>query len=171
MNDHSASSLCRFPRARQLTRRVIGLSSLTPAQLGRLGEHFAADMLRSIGWSVIGTNYRTRFGEIDIVCRDTANRLSFVEVKTRRSDAFGPPESAVTPAKQRRIRLASLEWMRSHPLPHAGNRQPTAGKGPGQEGVPRARHNGYEPDSPRYDVVAVSIHGSIVRARLIEEAF
>jgi putative endonuclease len=53
-----------------------------------------------------------RGGEVDIVCRDkTCSMLVFVEVKTRRSMAFGSPAEAVTRAKQRLITRGALAWL------------------------------------------------------------
>ena len=46
----------------------------------------------------------------------------FSEVKTRRSDRYGPAAAAVGPSKQRRIRLLALEWLNAHRLPRDGIR-------------------------------------------------
>ena len=54
--------------------------------------------------------FRCRWGEIDIVARD-GDVLVFVEVKTRRTISFGPPQAAVTPFKQRQISKAALFWL------------------------------------------------------------
>lgn len=50
-------------------------------------------------------------GEIDLVCRH-GETLVFVEVKTRRSDAFAGPAEAVNRAKQRRMIAGALSWLR-----------------------------------------------------------
>lgn len=65
---------------------------------GKAGENFAAKKLEELGYRIIARNFRSRFGEIDIVAvaRDT---LVFVEVKTRWSSKFGSPVEAVTPKK------------------------------------------------------------------------
>lgn len=82
--------------------------------MGRRGEQLAARFLRRHGFKILYRNFRSKFGgEIDLVCRDrTANALVFVEVKTRRSDAFGPPHAAVTRAKQERLRRGAQQWLR-----------------------------------------------------------
>lgn len=59
------------------------------------------------GMRVLDRQVRTAFGEVDLVCED-GDEVVFVEVKTRRSDEFGYPEEAVTPAKFRHM-VASAE--------------------------------------------------------------
>jgi putative endonuclease len=44
----------------------------------------------------------------------SADLVVFCEIKTRASDRFGPPESAVGWTKQRRIRLLAVEWLAAH---------------------------------------------------------
>ena len=51
------------------------------------------------GWHTAATNFRTRFGEIDIIA-ENAQYLIFAEVKTRKNARYGPACEAVTPAKQ-----------------------------------------------------------------------
>jgi putative endonuclease len=82
--------------------------------LGRTGEKMAADYLRRNGFRVLYKNFRSaRGGEIDLVCRDRREEtLVFVEVKTRTTDAFGPPHAAVTQAQQHRIMRGAKEWLR-----------------------------------------------------------
>jgi putative endonuclease len=70
--------------------------------LGRKGERLALDFLKRKGYRIIETNYRTRRGEIDIICEDK-ECLVFVEVKTRRSLSFGRPEEAVNSRKRSRM--------------------------------------------------------------------
>ena len=67
--------------------------------LGRLGERLAAEHLERLGYRVIARNYRTRFGELDlVVCDDEV--LVFCEVKTRRARAIRGRTSA-TPSGAR----------------------------------------------------------------------
>ena len=70
--------------------------------LGRHGEDLACRELQRRGYDILARRFRTRFGEIDIVARDGPT-LVFVEVKTRRTAAFGGPTAAVNAAKQRRL--------------------------------------------------------------------
>src|SRR6266568_9231622 len=84
-------------------------------ELGQIGETLAASYLTTRGWEIVDRNVRFREGEIDIVAA-RGGILAFVEVKTRRSAAFGSPAEAVTWRKQRRIRtLASRYLAEQHP--------------------------------------------------------
>jgi putative endonuclease len=78
--------------------------------LGAQGEELAVDFLRRQRYVIVERNYRCRGGELDIVARD-GKTLVFVEVKTRRTEAFGVPQLAVTPFKQRQISKAALTWL------------------------------------------------------------
>jgi putative endonuclease len=82
-------------------------------RVGRSGEELAAEYLQRQGYHIIARNYRTRQAEIDIVARHKGV-LVFVEVKARRSKGFGHPKWAVTPAKQRRISMAALAYLKAH---------------------------------------------------------
>jgi putative endonuclease len=79
-----------------------------------MGEKIAAGYLRQNGFRVLYRNFRSRRGgEIDLVCRDRReDTLVFVEVKTRTTDAFGPPHAAVIQVKQERIIRGAKEWLR-----------------------------------------------------------
>ena len=70
--------------------------------LGRLGEDLACRELRRRGYAILARRFRTRYGEIDVIARDGPT-LVFVEVKARRTAAFGGPTAAVNAAKQRRL--------------------------------------------------------------------
>jgi putative endonuclease len=70
--------------------------------LGNWGEVLAHRMLQGKGYSILDTNYRCRWGEIDIVARE-GDELVFVEVRTRSSSRYGVPEESVTRAKVRRL--------------------------------------------------------------------
>ena len=71
-------------------------------RLGTAGEDAACIELERLGYRIIERNYRSRFGEIDIVAVD-ADTVVFVEVKTKTSGDFGDPVEEVTPQKQRQI--------------------------------------------------------------------
>ena len=65
------------------------------------------------GFTVLDRNWRCRDGELDLVL-GRPGLVVFCEVKSRTSDAFGVPASAVTPAKQRRIRHLAMRWLDEH---------------------------------------------------------
>ena len=81
---------------------------------GAAGEALAVALLRDRGYAIVERNYRYgRKGEIDIVARD-GEYLVFCEVKSRYDDTFGPPEYAVTPLKQWRIRRIAEAYLFTH---------------------------------------------------------
>ncbi len=77
---------------------------------GRLGELAARQHLRRIGLKVLTVNFRSRRGEIDLVCRDQ-DCLVFVEVKTRSSESWGRPASAVDSRKKRRLTRTAFDYL------------------------------------------------------------
>ena len=83
--------------------------------LGRRGENLAASHLRDRGWEILERNYRTRLGEIDLVCRDR-DTIVFVEVKTRTSAGFARPDESVTHRKQAKLRRLVEEYLVTHRL-------------------------------------------------------
>lgn len=81
---------------------------------GAAGEVMAARYLRKKGYMLIAANYRTRFGEIDIIAADK-KYIAFVEVKLRSGAAIYTPEEAVTPLKQQKIVKAAMQYLQMHP--------------------------------------------------------
>ena len=82
--------------------------------LGRYGEAAAAEYLRKKGCRVLGMNYRTRLGEIDVIAADR-RYVMFVEVKLRKSAAFAEAREFVTYAKRQRLAAAAEEWLQNNP--------------------------------------------------------
>jgi putative endonuclease len=78
--------------------------------VGKAGEEAAVQYLCQQGYQILERNYRCRFGEIDLIARD-GQTLAFIEVKTRRSQRFGPPAAAVTIEKQRHLIKASQVYL------------------------------------------------------------
>ncbi len=81
--------------------------------LGRRGEQIAARHLERQGYVICEVNYRCGAGEIDIVALD-GDRLAFVEVRTRRSTAFGSPAESVTAAKKRKLIEVAQTYLQEH---------------------------------------------------------
>jgi putative endonuclease len=79
-------------------------------RLGRDGEDAAADYLRSLGYTILHRNFRGPGGEIDIVASDRGT-IVFVEVKARRSHAYGSAVAAVDARKRRRIRAVAGDYL------------------------------------------------------------
>lgn len=83
---------------------------MSNSELGARGEALAALHLVDNGMELIDRNWRSRYGELDIVARD-GDVMVFVEVKTRSGTGYGTPAEAVTPTKQHRIRRLALAWL------------------------------------------------------------
>src|SRR4030065_93970 len=82
---------------------------------GKIGVELARDYLKDQVYEIIDSNFRTRFGEIDIIARD-GDVWVFVEVKARRSVAYGLPEEAVTFRKQNKIVHQALAYIKEKRL-------------------------------------------------------
>lgn len=98
------------PRQR---RADLGRVSTDPRhRLGALGERLAADHLIRRGFRILERNYRTRWGELDIVAFD-GHTLAFCEVKTRSvGQRNGTPFDAIHPRKRKSVRKMAGSWMR-----------------------------------------------------------
>lgn len=83
--------------------------------LGRHAERQALAYLNAQGYAIITRNYKTKFGEVDIIAKDK-DVYCFVEVKARRSQKFGLPEEAVTKTKQKQIIKAALAFLKNSRL-------------------------------------------------------
>jgi putative endonuclease len=118
---------------------------LSRPEVGLLGELLAVRHLTLHGRRVLYRNYRSLHrGEVDIVARH-GSVLTFVEVKTRTSSAFGRPADAVNRQKQQLIQRGAQDWLR-------------------RLGSPRLRI--------RFDIVEVLlIPGEVPRLHVIEDAF
>lgn len=83
--------------------------------LGDLGEALVERYLIAEGAQILDRNWSCLEGELDIVAQEADGVLVGVEVKTRRSLAFGAPIEAVTPTKVARLRRLLGIWLRDHP--------------------------------------------------------
>jgi putative endonuclease len=111
--------------------------------VGKAGEEVAVQYLLQRGYHILQRNYRCRFGEIDLIARE-GRTLAFIEVKTRRSQRFGPAASAVTFEKQRHLIKASQMYMTQMKKTH---------------------------EPCRFDVVAIDMDAHGLHIELIRDAF
>lgn len=82
--------------------------------IGVQGEQIAADYLVKKGYKILDRNWHIRGGEIDIVALKR-DKLYFVEVKTRTSNAFGTPEESVGYHKLEFLKRTALFYLQTHP--------------------------------------------------------
>ena len=82
--------------------------------VGRAGEAQAAQFLQAQGYVLLARNWRVREGELDIVARE-GDTLAFVEVKTRRSNAYGLGEESIDARKRQQLALLAERFLAAHP--------------------------------------------------------
>ncbi|MFH1753753.1 MAG: YraN family protein [Candidatus Omnitrophota bacterium] len=111
--------------------------------LGRHCEDEAVRFLKRMGYKIIERNYRSRFGEIDAIAIDRGS-LVFVEIKSRSSPLFGPPQLRITKKKRHNIIKTALSYLKRHSSVDA---------------------------YCRIDVVAISLDKNKDRIELIKDAF
>ncbi len=78
--------------------------------LGEKGEEIAARFLKKRRIKILEQNFRTPYGEIDIIGSD-GKKIRFIEVKTRSSEKFGKPFEAVDKSKLRHIKNSALFYL------------------------------------------------------------
>lgn len=83
---------------------------------GARGEQLAADYLTAQGCTIIARNWRSPYGEIDLIARQGEN-LIFAEVKTRGPKMLSTPAEAVTSAKRRKLLDTAALYLSQNPLP------------------------------------------------------
>ena len=119
---------------------------------GTLGERLAERHLVGAGYHVVERNFRTRYGELDLVALGP-RALVFCEVKTRVERSFrGPagPLDAIGPDKRRRLRLMAAQWLAA-----------------------RASDDRPVPPTIRFDAIGITLTsmGRLARLDHVEDAF
>lgn len=112
-------------------------------ELGKKGEEIAIRFLKKNGYKIIERNYVCKVGEMDIIAREK-DTLVFIEVKTRTSMAFGPPQLAVNSTKQMQLSKVALYFLKEKEL---------------------------EDVKARFDVVAIVLRPKREEIELIKNAF
>ncbi len=82
----------------------------THNELGVKGEILACEFLQAKNYTILEINWRFARAEIDIIAKQNQT-IIFVEVKTRSTDYFGFPETAVDEAKQKNMAMAAEEYL------------------------------------------------------------
>ena len=79
--------------------------------LGKIGEQLASEHLERCGFRVLERNYRTRWGELDVIAFD-GTTLAFCEVKARRVNGYsGTALEAVSASKRAQVRRIARGWL------------------------------------------------------------
>ena len=89
-------------------------------KVGQAGEDIACDYLKKKGFQILNRNFRTKWGELDIVAL-SKKTLVFVEVKTLQKTLDRPseflPEDEITPHKANQLRTMSQIYLSANKLP------------------------------------------------------
>ena len=118
-----------------------GMTTLTRAEIGALGERLAADHLTGLGLRILTRNWRCRYGELDVIAVDpVTDTVVFVEVKTRTGDGFGGLAQAVTEQKARRLRRLAAMWLATQDAAWAAVRIDVIGVRIGRRRTPEITH-------------------------------
>lgn len=80
---------------------------------GDLAEKTAQEYLSQRGLVFLSQNFRSKFGEIDLVMQDNTV-LVFIEVRFRKNNHYGSALDSVTPSKQKKIRLTAQYYLVKH---------------------------------------------------------
>lgn len=119
------------------------MSKDSTRQKGRIAETAARIYLERRGLTFVEKNFLCRLGEIDLIMQTTQGVLVFVEVRARRSQAFGGALASITLQKQKKLIKTASYYLMTHP------------------------HQGL--DGVRFDVVA--FEGVIPKVHWIRQAF
>lgn len=84
---------------------------------GKQAEILALNYLKAQGLKPLQQNFHCRFGEIDLIMQEK-NAIIFIEVKYRQHNAFGGGLAAITPSKQRKLRLTASHYLQRY-QPHS----------------------------------------------------
>ena len=88
----------------------------TTKALGDRGEAVTAQYLRERGYALLASQWRCRYGELDLVARDRSGTVCFVEVKLRQKGGMSLPREAVDLRKQQRLRSAAALYLSQHEI-------------------------------------------------------
>ena len=87
---------------------------MTAKTIGDKGENVALNYCLSKGYELVERNYRSRYGEIDIILKDD-QYIIFAEVKTRKYDSIATPSEFVDNRKRKRILMTAAIYLDENP--------------------------------------------------------
>ncbi|UCE99871.1 MAG: YraN family protein [Planctomycetota bacterium] len=108
--------------------------------LGRWGEKRCERYLKRKGLRKLVRNFSCKAGEVDLVMVDTDGAIVFVEVKTRASESFEPPESVITASKKARLKRTAQYFLNINNIDDKPCRFDIVTIVLGQSGHPKIRH-------------------------------
>ncbi len=82
-------------------------------ELGVFGEEHAALYLEDLGYRILTRNYRSRYGEIDIIA-EKDKTIVFIEVKARRSYLYGEPKDSIHIRKQKKLIQTAMIFLQEN---------------------------------------------------------
>ena len=85
---------------------------MNTTQRGKWGEGLAHNFLKNKGYEYVTKNFRSRFGEIDLIVKNS-EFIVFVEVKVRKNADFAHAREFVSHSKQKKIRTTANLWLSS----------------------------------------------------------
>ncbi len=85
------------------------------SNLGKEGEDKAVNFLTSKGYNILERNYKSIFGEIDIIAKE-GKTIVFIEVKSRKNYSFGTPIEQISWNKQQHIIKIALTYLKKNQL-------------------------------------------------------
>lgn len=91
------------------------MTNFIPHQLGKQAETLAIRFLRQQGLQLITTNYRTKFGEIDIIMQEQ-NKIVFVEVRLRKYLGYASGEDSIDQNKRKKIIQTAIIYLQREKL-------------------------------------------------------
>ncbi len=90
------------------------MDRINKKNIGKFYEDFAVRYLQNCNYKILERNYRSKFGEIDIIAYDKLNNsIVFVEVRYRKDASYGTPAETVHKYKQQRILISAIEYIKN----------------------------------------------------------
>jgi putative endonuclease len=111
-----------------------------PKRLGRWGEKRSESFLKRKGLKTLTRNFACKTGEIDLVMVAPDGTITFVEVRTRSDDSFGPPELSVTHAKRNRLLRTARHFLATNNIENRPFRFDIVTIVLGRKGRPKLEH-------------------------------
>ena len=109
--------LINYLKSKFIGEKSTSNKKITP----NLGESIACKYLKKNGYVILEKNFRSRFGEIDIIAKDY-EALCFIEVKSRMNTSFGFPEEYVDNRKQKKLFKTSQIYLTEKLIPDIDRR-------------------------------------------------